>query len=212
MALSLLGCGSSKVEIPFGEGEADNKEYTKIEKELQEVGFTNIELRPWGLSPEDEEKGAFQGAVMYVSIEDVDNYEKGDRFDADIPITIGYYIDNMTKVPKSSDDCKGKPYEDIVRLFEDVGYLYVFPTAYEIENIAGISEDSVVAVLIQESANEYIQDFTEESEFNADKFVYVYYASFPEGTEESAVTGESASTTNGKTTEDEGALVWVTQR
>lgn len=206
----LTGCSgesSGKIDVPFSHEEIYYKPYTDIEKELQDLGFTNIEFNTMGYNRDSE--NAFDGAVVGVYFDGEWEFDEGSSFAPDVPIVITYLVDNFLYAPKSNIECEGQPYEEIVELFSEAGFTNVITSAIEVTQTDNENEGSVVAISINYSGSNYTEEFDETSEFNADDQVVVYYSVFTDviaesddtvqnETEQSDDYGSSNNTTGGE--------------
>lgn len=156
------------VQIPFSHEYVYDKHFSEIEKQLRDLGFSDIKYNVSKMNYDLEEN--FDGRVVGVHFDGEWEFDAGDCFEPNTPIIISYVVDMGITVPATSEMCKGMQYVDVVKLFADAGFTNV--TAYPLhpDDITGLVDGSVRFVSI-----DYDDSFTEGSKFEPDAVVEVYY-------------------------------------
>lgn len=155
-------------EIPFSHEYVYDKHFSEIEKELKDLGFTNIQYSTMKMNYDIEEN--FDGRVVGVYFDNEWEFKEGVRFDLDIPITISYVVDMGIAVPATSDTCKGLPYEEVVNLFVDAGFVNVTARPLHPDDTTGLVDGSVRFVSIDND-----DSFAEGTKFESDAAVDIFY-------------------------------------
>jgi len=81
----------SEKKVPISSKKVKGKDYSDIEKLFSEAGFTNIEIE----SDYCDESNIDDGEVFYISINDIEEFSKGDKFDNGSIILIKYNNDSI---------------------------------------------------------------------------------------------------------------------
>ena len=73
------------------------------------------------------------------------------------------YIKDYVKTPISSMDCEGLIYSDVVKMFEDAGFLNVQANGIEVEYLETVDDGSVIIISINDEPFDKFQEFDKES-------------------------------------------------
>lgn len=195
-----------KIKIPFSSDDIVYKPYTEIEKELKNLGFTNIQLETQNLNPDIKEE--FDGSILAIHIDENHEFEKNDKFDPEVPIVITYSKDNRIRVPKSSIKCEELPYKEVVSLFSEAGFTNVSAVAHEVDYTENVAEGSIVIISVDDNPI-----FEENALFNSDVPVMIHYRVFKDQEPETTpqITEEPTPTEAPSTSENNEAMVWIPQ-
>ena len=162
------------VQIPFSHEYVYDKHFSEVEKQLRDLGFSNIKYNASKMNHDLEEN--FDGRVVGVHFNGEWEFEAGDYFEPNTAIIISYVVDMGIAVPATSEMCKGMQYADVVKLFTDAGFTNV--TAYPLhpDDTTGLVDGSVRFVSI-----DYDDSFAENAKFEPDVVVEVYYHDLTSG-------------------------------
>lgn len=210
LSFVLVGCSQANtIKVPFSHEELELKQYSEVEKKLKELGFTNISFDTSGLR-KDVSKEYSVGTVVGVYFNDEWEFAKGDKFEADIPITITYLVENEIPVPISSDACKKLSCDEVIQKFQKAGFEEIYAYTTDGEKTDDYEQKKVSYVTIGFSGSSHYYDvFSEGDKFNADDWVTVYYE---EPAEESVQVETNHNELENNTQENEKeTLVWVTE-
>lgn len=120
------------------------KNYKDVIKDLEKLGFTNIEEKPMY----DIELGwTDEGEVDNVKIDGKDNYKRGDVFKNDVKVVVSYHMninDDPSKI--SPPDVLTGKYDKVVQAFKNAGFTNV--SAVEGANYSGKTENNVSSISI----------------------------------------------------------------
>ena len=212
MIICLTGCyEGERTTLEYNHDDYIYKQYTEVEEMLRENGFENISFGTTGIRPDVEDHGE-PGQVVGVYFDGEWEVEKYDRFDVDVPIVIHYLVENLTKVPLSSDDCYGRPYEEIVSAFEDAGFTEIHVQECKREYNSSVNENGVIAVCIYNSGLNYIEEFTNEDEFNADTYISICYVVYTNDAQKSSnEQNEEETRTLSVHEQNVTQMVWITE-
>ncbi len=128
------------------------KNYKTVIKELEKLGFTNIEEKPMY----DIELGwTEEGEVDSVKIDGKDNYKRGDVFKNDSKVVVSYHMninDDPSKIkpPHDGSSAAGKKYDEIVKAFKDAGFTNV--VAVESANYSNKTANTVSGINVDGSS------------------------------------------------------------
>ncbi len=128
--------------------------YQEAVSKLEQAGFTNIKTE----AVYDIELGiTSEGSVASVKIGTVDDFNRGDVFDADIPIVITYHMDESkdpTKIrpPYNTTTAAGLNYLDVVDAFKKAGFLNIITEDRFRADSEGYKADSVANIYINGNA------------------------------------------------------------
>lgn len=134
---------SNEIKINSDKSAYVYKNYKTVIKDLEKLGFTNIEEKPMY----DIELGwTEEGEVDNVKIDGKDNYKRGDVFKSDVKVVVSYHMninDDPSKIkpPYDSSSASGKKYDEIVKSFKDAGFTNVI--AVESSNYFNKTENTV---------------------------------------------------------------------
>ncbi len=113
-----------EIKIDIDKKYFDSKKYGDVVSKLEELGFTNISLKPLydiviGFTPEE--------SIESVTIDGKDDYRKGDVFNKDVEVVVSYHLKesddpSRVKPPYSSYSAKGLNYEEVKKAFEEAGF------------------------------------------------------------------------------------------
>lgn len=103
--------------------------YADVQLQLQDIGFTNIEL----VRVMEKGKLTKEGQVLSISISGMDDFKIGAWFASDAPITITYYEPETEeeiiashageiRVPDSSKRYIGREYQQVINELKDAGF------------------------------------------------------------------------------------------
>ncbi len=185
------------VEMTFSCDDMLSLNYVDVKARFEEIGFTNIDytISEMNYSSETE----FDGDVISVSIDGKTEFEVGDSFNCDSKVNIGYVADKRVAVPKSSSECEGAQYDEIVSAFTAAGFVNVETAPFETAYNSGDTDGSVIAVVINETAS-----FNEGDRFSANDTVIVNYVVLLPGESPSKNTSSgSYSATKAQTTKSQ---------
>lgn len=90
LCAALTGCLSSyenPADLPVGNTEAKDQAAAEVIAALKEAGFTNITEETWETTDAGE-----AGQVASMNVDGDSYFDAGDRFEADVPIEITYYV------------------------------------------------------------------------------------------------------------------------
>lgn len=209
-SFALIGCGQDKtIKMPFSHEDLELKQYSEVEKELKELGFTNISYDTSGIR-KDVSSDYSVGAVVGVYFDGEWEFKKGDKFETDVPITITYLVENEIPVPISSEKCKNLSCEEVIQKFQKAGFEEIDAYTTDGEEMDNYAEKMVSYVTIGFSgSSHYYDSFSKGDKFNADDWVTVYCT---DSTEEitQAETNPDEVKNNAKSIDKE-TMVWVTE-
>lgn len=137
------------VRVPADSESYLNRDYQDAKGLLEDIGFSNIEC----IVIKDLQKAQISkdGKTTQISINGKTEFKSKDWFPKNSLIKITYHIldperKDDIKVPLSSDDLKGKKYQDVISLFKSVGFenidtIVIEDLTKELENQDGIVTD-----------------------------------------------------------------------
>lgn len=163
LCLSMTACGTPKT-TSSAEGYIGT-DYEGVVAELEEAGFTNIELQE--VQDLTSASDMQDGDVGAISIDGVTDFEEGTKFEADVPIIITYHTIPKLPIPISSDDLQDYDYETIADMFSEGGFPNVsVEVVYDIDPTLGIEFENEVEI-------NYLSFFAEGEEVPFDAQVTV---------------------------------------
>ncbi len=108
-----------KAQVPFDSLYVTGKDLDEIYKELDDAGFENITKKPAASGWLDSEE------VISVSIDNSENYGKGDYRELDVTVVITYSSKGRVYVTDLLKDWKKTDYATIEKIFKDAGFTNV---------------------------------------------------------------------------------------
>lgn len=143
LCLSMTACGTPKT-TSSAEGYIGT-DYEEVVAELEEAGFTNIELQE--VQDLTSASDMQDGDVGAISIDGVTDFEEGTKFEADVPIIITYHTIPKLPIPISSDDLQNYDHEAIADMFSEGGFPNVsVEVVYDIDPTLGIEFENEVEI------------------------------------------------------------------
>ena len=144
------------------------KNYKDVIKDLEKLGFTNIEEKPMY----DIELGwTDEGEVDNVKINGKDNYKRGDVFKNDVKVVVSYHLnanDDPTKITPPYGGATDKKYDVVVKAFKDAGFTNV--VAEEGSNYFDKPENTVSGITADGESIGYEKKYKPDA-----KIVVTYY-------------------------------------
>ena len=115
----------SQLLIPFGfdSSSLEGMRYTEVVQLLKESGFTNIqtkEISDLTLSREDE-----HDLVTEIKLLHTGEFSETTKYPSNLWITIVYHTIELYAPPISAKEAKGMDYTDVVKAFEDAGFINI---------------------------------------------------------------------------------------
>lgn len=139
----------NKIEIGYDSSELVNMDYDNVKDMLEKKGFTNItvSLQEIVFDPEKENK------CIQISINEIENFNKEDRFNPDDEIIIYYLRGKMIRVPDCWMNLMELHYEDVEKKFIDAGFTDITVQPYEVDyDENNVFDGSVINITIGNNA------------------------------------------------------------
>ncbi len=151
-----------EVKIPASSDDCKSMQYTDLVNELENAGFTNVEVTP----DYDSTKEDIVGRVKSISVEGVTEFKKAQVASADAEIQIIYHDlqENdplKVKMEKNYSEYTGMPYEDVQHLFEELGFSDISCESKTTDD--NMNENGVVSNVTVNGKNFYEGDILEKS-------------------------------------------------
>ena len=109
------------VEIGLVPSDIIGGNYQEVTELLEDKGFGCIELRKISWSPE-----VTAGLVTNISINGSNTFEKNAEYLQNAEIVLTYYAGpKQISLGISSKEIEGQPYQDIIKILEDKGFVYI---------------------------------------------------------------------------------------
>lgn len=174
IALALLvGYYEYQKMIPMGfsSESLEGLKYTEAVQKLKESGFSNVyakEISDLTISRDNEEE-----LVSEVQLVFGDSFDADTKYPSNLRITVVYHTVELYRPPLTSKDAKGMNYSDVIKEFEDIGFINV-TTEVEYDILTGWFTDDgeVKTVTINEEKN---YDYYDEYRLDAE-VVITYHA------------------------------------
>lgn len=115
----------SQLLIPLGfdSSSLEGMRYTEVVQLLKESGFTNIqtkEISDLTLSREDEHDLVTEIKLLHTS-----DFSETTKYPSNLWITIAYHTIELYAPPISAKEAKSMDYTDVVKAFEDAGFINI---------------------------------------------------------------------------------------
>ncbi len=191
----------NRIKLTFSQDEVYYKHYKDVYSMFEKLGFTEIEYNVSEMSYSDEEQ--YDGAVIEVQIDKKSKFEKDALFETNIPIIISYVQDLRIQVPKSSADCEGVKYTEVVNMFEKAGFTNVKVYGTEIEYTTKVSDKTVLIISVDGK-----EAFDKNAKFKKDAEVKIfYYIILPAPVQSEQQDNSNINQNNGGSNKQE--MVWI---
>lgn len=193
----------NRVEITFSHTDVYYKHFEEVYSLFENLGFIDIDCNVSEMDYSVKEQ--YDGAVIAVQIDKEFEFKKGSLFAPELPVLISYVQDLRIQAPKSSVDCEGLRYTDVVKMFEDAGFTNVKAYQNEIEYTTKVTDRTVLSVSVDDNAV-----FDTSAKFTKDSEVAIYYYVILPALVESEENDSNVNQNNGNSSGSQ-VMVWIPQ-
>ena len=166
----LLNKTTIKLNISDEEIVGDN--YEDVVLYLKSVGFTNIETKE--IRDGETDEGKINYGVESVSFDGDKDFSKGDRFAFATKIIVAYRIITTIEINFSAEDVIGKNYEEVLTMFEALGFTNIETKELKDLTTGWIEEENTVESVSINGNTE----FDSWDRFNPNDKIVINYHSF----------------------------------
>lgn len=157
------------IAFQCGADELCDQNYEKVEKILEEMGFSKIETQEIKDLPLMEI--ARDGLVTDIDLKWKDSFSVGDKYPSNFRILVTYHTVIDIKAPISSEEAKGMNYKDVEDAFRAAGFSDIqFAVEYDIITGWISKEGDVESITINDS-----DEFYEGSSYHPSAHVVITY-------------------------------------
>lgn len=149
-------------------------DYIEVSKMIEANGFTNINL--YEVDDLSKNELSQKNKVEWISIDNVADFDKNALFKNSDSVDIKYHVAKNVAIGMDTSDVIGKKYDDVVKIFEDKGFL----------NITLVQEDDLVLGLVKKNGEISKITIGGDENFKAhetvgiDEEICIYYHTFEE--------------------------------
>ncbi len=163
----LSGCrGKKEISMTGSAGDYAGKDYMVVEKELSDLGFSNITSE--GLQDLDSSADPKQGTVAGVTIGGSDSYEPGMSFPMDTGVMITYHSVEEVSPPSSGENLQRHEYTILADLFTTAGFKNVHA-----EEVVDLDPDTTDRDYLNEVKINNMSSFGDFDLFPVDAYVSI---------------------------------------
>ena len=144
-------------------------EYKAVAAKLKDAGFTNVYAVDIPDLQMQDIKSEY--VVTEVKIGWIASFSKTTRIPSNFPVSITFHTLERILVPMSSKEAKGQNYDDVIKAFEDAGFINI-ETDVQYDIITGwLTDDGEVESVVIGG----LADFSSESVFRPNEDVVITY-------------------------------------
>ncbi len=140
----------NKIALTFSQNEIYYKPYEEVYQLFENLGFTKVDGTASEMNYSDKKQ--YDGAVIDIKIDNKSQFDKGSLYEPNVPVVINYVQDLRIEIPKSSVDCEGIKYNEIVNIFTNAGFTNVQAYGTEIEYTTEVIDRTVLIVSVDGNA------------------------------------------------------------
>lgn len=157
------------IPVQYSASSFIGKNYEEVLTSLKEAGFTYISTE--NISDLDIKQASEEFQVTGVKIGWLESFDEEAKIPSNFPIVVTYHSLKMIQVPMSYKEVKGAYYKDIIKAFEDAGFVNI-ELVVEYDIITGwiTSDGEVKSVVINGE-----KKFNTNDEFRPDAKIVITY-------------------------------------
>lgn len=138
-----IHCTDSQIEVeeiknlqpPMSSSEVASSYHDEVHRSFEDAGFTNIrENEQRDLTSDQQSRNWYTESV---TVGGESNFDTEDHFHADDEVVITYHVLADLCAPASSSELEGMNYKDVVKQFEDMGFINVSASPTEASGTTG---------------------------------------------------------------------------